>query len=661
MPIVNVNFGQTVKKTHMNEWLKKVKIRHALVIIITLSLLTLSIAGILLSNNTFTNVSEHSIESDILPNQLAKVAARINYQLSTPLVLSKAMTQNKFLIDWALAGEPEDKQQEIIDFLALMKSQNNALTVFWVSNVTQNYLNQDGVLKKVDPDKDKWFYQFLNSNKPFEIAFDYEGGTSQLTTFVNYRVKAQGENLAIAGVGYSVSKISADILSNKIGKTGYVFVTDNDGKIIIHPNANTPKTLRGFDGFADVAAKLLQKSAGYVFDKVNHNDTQYYVASVGIPELHWKIIAMLPVDEPMSAVRAALTQTAILNIVLALGFVFLMVLVANRITKPIVDIGDRLLEMAQSGGDLTQQLDADRGDELGLLAQGFNAIIEKVRNIMIDIKSTEHIMESSFARLTANADDVDGYAKSQQVESDSVAAATTQMNQSIQEVSNLAGSTAGKTEETQSQVENINVQVGDTNQVMQQLDVSNISTQEKIQELADQTQTISSVIDTISSISEQTNLLALNAAIEAARAGEQGRGFAVVADEVRSLAARTKDSTREINDVIEKLQQQAQETVLAMVQNSELAKDGLDKTNTASESLNGVVSEISEITNMNTSVATATNQQSSVIGELNVNITRIADMSSKVAELSQNTKMELQDLDVQKVRLAELVAQFKTQ
>jgi len=646
----------------MNQWLNTIKIRHALITIITVSLLTLSIVGILLSNNAFTNVSERSIESDLLPNQLAKVAARINHQLSTPLVLSKAITQNKFLIDWALAGEPDNEQQEVIDFLALMKAKNNALTVFWVSNVSQNYLNQDGVLKTINPDVDKWFQGFLNSNKDFEIAFDYEGATSQLTAFVNYRVSAQGKNLAIAGLGYTVSEISADILSNKIGETGYVFVTDNDGNVIIHPKLNSIKKqkLRDFDGFAQASNKLLQKSAGYIFDKVNHNNVNYYVASVGITELNWKIIAMLPVDEPMSAVRSALSQTALLNIILAIGFVFLMVSVANRITKPIVDIGDRLLEMAKSGGDLTQKLDADRGDELGLLAQGFNAIIEKVRNIMIDIKTTEDVMESSFERLTSIADNVDGYAKSQQMESDSVAAATTQMNQSIQEVSNLAANTAGKTELTQAQVENINIQVGDTNKVMQQLDTSNISTQEKIQELADQTQTISSVIDTISSISEQTNLLALNAAIEAARAGEQGRGFAVVADEVRSLAARTKDSTREINDVIEKLQQQAQETVLAMTKNSELAKDGLEKTRAASESLNAVVTEISEITNMNTSVATATNQQSSVIGELNVNITSIADMSSQVAELSQSSKAELQDLDVQKVRLAELVAQFKT-
>ena len=84
----------------MNEWLKNLKIRHALIAIITISLLTLSFAGILLSNSTFTQVSEQTIENELLPNQLAKVNARIRYQLDTPLTLSKAITQNKFLIDY---------------------------------------------------------------------------------------------------------------------------------------------------------------------------------------------------------------------------------------------------------------------------------------------------------------------------------------------------------------------------------------------------------------------------------------------------------------------------------------------------------------------------------------------------------------------------------
>ncbi|RHW76797.1 methyl-accepting chemotaxis protein [Colwellia sp. RSH04] len=646
----------------MAEWIRNMKIRDALVAIIAVALFSLTITTILLNNQIFTTVSETSIEEDILPNQLAKVEARVRAQLGPPLSLSKSMTQNQYLLDWAKNNEPEDERPQVFNYLKTMQEKNDALVVFWVSNISQNYFNNGGLLKQVTRTGDAWFYDFLASNKPFEIAFDYEEGTQQLTAFVNYRVNEAGQDIAVAGLGYSVNKISEDILNNKVGKTGFVFVTDKQGNVIIHPELSNLKQrqLNEFDGFASVANKLLQTSDSYVFDRVIKDNIEYYVASVGITELDWKIIAMLPVEEPMSKIHSALTTTATVNVVIAVIFIFLMIFMAKRITKPVIDIGDRLLEMANQGGDLTQRLDESRKDEVGLLAKGFNAILEKVSQIINDIKETERVMEASFSQLTGTSDEINKSVGLQQVETDSVASATTEMNHSINEVSKLAHTTADKTESTQNLVMNADGQVHNTNEVMVELHASNVSTQEVISQLAEQTQTINSVVETINSISEQTNLLALNAAIEAARAGEQGRGFAVVADEVRTLAARTQDSTAEIKQVIENLQNQAKEAVESMSRNTYLANQGQDRTNEASDGLKVVVSEINEITEMNTQVATATQEQANVIGELNVNISKIADMAINIASLSDNTKEIIENLNVQSQQLDELVSQFKT-
>ncbi len=646
----------------MNDWLKNLNIRNALVGIIAIALLFLSVSTTILNNSMFTSVTAQGIEQNLLPNQLAKVEARIRYQLSTPLELSKGMSQNKYLSDWSLAGEPEAQQQKVIDYLTHVQQKNDALVAFWVSNVSKNYYNQNGILKQLNREEDAWFFEFISSGRTFQIAFDYEENSQQLTAFVNYLAKEQGQTLAIAGLGYSVTEISEEILSNTIGESGFVFVTDTQGNVIIHPElANmTTRKLSNMEGFSRVSTKLLQSSPNYVFDQIEQDGVDYYVASVGIAELDWKILAVLPVSETMSSVNAALTKTAVFNLVLTGAFILLMIFVANRITRPILDISQRMLQMAQQGGDLTQRLDDSRGDELGQLAQGFNAIISKVNEMIIDIKHTEDVMDERFKLLNEMANSVDEFVHAQQSQAHSVATAANEMNFSISEVSNLASTTAERTETTLSQVQESNDHIQQTSSAMNDLHNSNQITQERIAMLAQETETISSVIETINGISEQTNLLALNAAIEAARAGEQGRGFAVVADEVRTLAARTQESTGEIKTVIETLQQSAKEAVTAMEKNTELADLGQEETLTASDALSSVVADITEITNLNTQVASATSEQASVVGELSSNVTSIADMASNISELSVKTKNTVAELNQQNEKLKQLVFQFKT-
>ena len=126
----------------MINWLNSISIRKALIAVISASLITLSVVSIALNNSIFATVFETNIEQDILPNQLAKVEARIRTQLGTPLELARSMTQNKYLIDWAMAGEPASEQQQVVNFLQHMQQQNDAVTVFWVSNVSNNYFNK---------------------------------------------------------------------------------------------------------------------------------------------------------------------------------------------------------------------------------------------------------------------------------------------------------------------------------------------------------------------------------------------------------------------------------------------------------------------------------------------------------------------------------------
>src|SRR5699024_2663108 len=214
----------------------------------------------------------------------------------------------------------------------------------------------------------------------------------------------------------------------------------------------------------------------------------------------------------------------------------------------------------------------------------------------------------------------------QRTETDMVASAMNEMSTTVQEVARNTAQTAEASQGADDESKAGVLVAEEAIRGIEELIVEIESAAQVVQQVEADTESISAVLDVIQGIAEQTNLLALNAAIEAARAGEQGRGFAVVADEVRTLASRTQNSTEEIQDMIERLQNGVKRAVGAMTDAQERAKVGSECVEKASQSLHVIAAEVTTINDMNTQVATAAEEQSAVAEEINRNITTISDI-----------------------------------
>ncbi|QFI37833.1 HAMP domain-containing protein [Moritella marina ATCC 15381] len=474
---------------------------------------------------------------------------------------------------------------------------------------------------------------------------------SLLATNVEYVLEKSSQPIIDLQALVTALKVRPDI--------SYAIVINKDVKAVAH--SDKEKINKVYDDSYSVAGA----SQGVSQHSKWYADVQeVWVYDIMSPvyvngELYGTVDIGIPITEVSDAASDILMTQLVAISGIFLLCICVLIWLMGRLFKPLSGLQLALEDISKGDGDLTVRLPVKGDDEIANISKAFNAFAGNINEIITQVVKTG-------LDLGHSATDVRDQALRSlsrgEMQSEQSLLVVTSMNEMIATINEISSNASGAADAAK----NVNHETQEGNNVLQEAagTIRNLSeeinsTSLVITSLAERTQSIGSILEVINGISEQTNLLALNAAIEAARAGEAGRGFAVVADEVRTLATKTAQSTGEIQNMIDQLQREAKSAVDAMGCSKSLTVEGSKATEEAQEALTRISNQVIAILDLNTQVATATEEQSSVSNEININMDTVNNSIVEGAAASKELEVTSRNLTELAYTLDQHVGSFK--
>ncbi|AXF04262.1 methyl-accepting chemotaxis protein [Paraburkholderia hospita] len=482
-----------------------------------------------------------------------------------------------------------------------------------------------------DPRERPWYVQGMQAAGAVRrtAAYANSGGDNNvIISFVRSIQNAQGKPVGVLGMDISLDGFAKMIGQVRFGETGYLMVVEDSGTVLVDPHdaAHNFKALKDLgDGYRDLAAMANGTLS------VDIGGARYDTVVYTSPELGWKYIGLIPHAEMMASANRLSAMLIVVGLVVLLVALALTTALGSRLTAPLRQLSNSMQDIASGDGDLTRRLPVGSNDEVGVLAEQFNAFVEKLNGVLLDIRDSSALLRTATGEISTGNADLSARTEQQAAALEETAAsmeeltaAVKQNAESARQASTLASDASDVARRSHEAVERV------------------VSTMTDISQSSNRIADITGIIE---GIAFQTNILALNAAVESARAGEHGRGFAVVASEVRSLAQRSSSAAKEIKELIG-----------ASV---DRIRDGSSLAGEAGETMTEVTRAVGQVTAIMSEIAAASEEQSRGIAQVNLAITQMDDVTQQNAALVEQAAAASRSLEDQGRQLDESVAAFR--
>ncbi|OLP64093.1 Methyl-accepting chemotaxis protein McpA [Bacillus pumilus] len=403
------------------------------------------------------------------------------------------------------------------------------------------------------------------------------------------------------GINMRLNEVIKDTLNIKIGKEGYAFVTTSDQRYVAHKTEKTGEKLTG-----DFVTQMFNKKEGSF--EYDYNGQPKFMFFATNEATGWKLGGTMYENEVKEAAQPVLQLTMIiLAASIVIGGIAIYFIIRS-IRKPMIALSESAEKISQ--GDLTQQIEIRSNDEVGKLAQSFNDMSAKLKQVIQAVQQSVENVAASSEELTASAgqttqatehitSSIEQFSNSAEHQNDMIEKSALQLNEMDRSLTHMVETISHMTEssvESSETAEGGGELVQKTAGQMQIIEQAVKEAELVIAGLEKKSKDITNILGVINGIADQTNLLALNAAIEAARAGEAGRGFSVVAEEVRKLAEQSGSSSKEIESLTNEIVEEIEKSQQMFKQVAGEVQSGLKITDETKVSFEKITHKTSEMT-----------------------------------------------------------------